>query len=97
MARKAESFKIDEKKKVIILYTNVTNVSPAEKELKEFYLSNGYTPMFEEKKPALTVAEMRKALKADEKALKSFEDAYKEKNGFFKACKVYQAWKKANK
>ena len=53
--------------------------------------------MFEEKKPALTVADMRKDLKADDKALKAFEDAYKEKNGFFKACKVYQAWKKANK
>lgn len=96
MARKAQSFKLDEKKKKIIIYTNV-EASPAEVELKNYYLSNGYAPMMEEKKAGITVKEMRKELKADEKTAAEFEAAYKEKNGFFNACKIYTNWKKAQK
>ena len=95
MAHKPKSFKIDEKKKAIIIYTNV---DPAgEQVMIDFYLRNGYTPMFEEKKAGVSVAEMRAELKKDEKALAEFEEAYKQKNGFFSACKVYTNWKKNSK
>jgi len=96
MAHKAQSFILNEKKKTITIYTNV-EASPAEVELKNYYLSNGYTPLMGEKKPGITVKEMRKELKADAEAAAAFEAAYKEKNGFFDACKVYTNWKKANK
>lgn len=96
MARKVKSFKLDEKNKIIIIYTNV-EPSPAEVELKNYYLDNNYKPMLDEKKPSLTIAQMRKELKADEKAAAEFEAAYKEKNGFFNACKIYTNWKKNNK
>ena len=95
MAHKPKSFKVNEEKKQIILFTNV---EPAgEQTLIDFYLRNGYTPLFEEKK-STSVADMRKELKKDPEALAKFEEAYKEKtNGFFKACKVYTEWKKNNK
>ena len=95
MAHKAESFKIDEKKKAIIIYTNVA-ATPAEESLKEFYLEKGYAPMLAEKKKGATVAEMRANMKGTEFA-ERFETAYKEKGGFHKACKIYAEWKKANK
>lgn len=96
MAHKAKSFKLNEKKKVIVLYTNVE--VPAEKPLIDYYLNAGFSPMFEEKKPTKSVAQMKKELSADANALKAFEDAYKDKDGgFFKACKIYSEWKKANK
>ncbi len=95
MARKPVSFKLNEKNKTIIIYTNV-DASEAEKDLKDFYLKQGYKPMFEEKKPSLTIAKMRKELSTDEAALKAFNEAYnkKEKEAFFKACKIYTDWKK---
>lgn len=110
MAHKAQSFRVEKKtikkrqgKKtveveldVIILYTNV-EPSPAEQILIDRYLDKGYEPMFEEKKAGKSVAEMREELKADKEALAKFEEEYKQKNGFFKACKVYSAWKKAQK
>lgn len=102
MAHKAESFKLTKKKtkkgevNIIVLYTNV-EISPAEQMLIDRYLNLGYEPMFEEKKAGKSVAEMREELKADADALAKFETVYKEKNGFFKACKVYGEWKKNNK
>ena len=110
MAHKAQSFKVEKKtikkrqnKKtistevnVIILYTNV-EPSPAEQMLINRYLDMGYEPMFEEKKTSLSVAEMRDELKNDADAKAKFEEAYKQKNGFFKACKVYSEWKKNSK
>lgn len=95
MAHKAKSFKLDQKKKVIVIYTNVDE--PVEKTLIDYYLNAGFTPMFDEKKPTKTVADMRKELAKDENALKAFNDAYKKKNGFFEACKIYSQWKKNNK
>lgn len=95
MARKPQSFKLDNNKKVIILYTNVR--IEAENDLINFYLDRGYTPMYAEKKPSITVADMRKEMKGDEESLKAFNDAYEKKNGFFEACKVYSEWKKAHK
>ncbi len=97
MAHKAESFKLDEKKKTIVIYTNVE--VKAEQPIVEYYLSNGYAPSFEEKKPPKTVADMRKELAADEETLKAFNAAYdsKAKDSFFKACKIYTAWKKEHK
>lgn len=104
MAHKAESFRVGKKtvKKgkekveidVIILYTNV-EANPAEQMLIDRYLKMGYEPMFEEKKASVSVADMRKELKADKETLDKFEEAYKVKNGFHKACKIYAEWKKA--
>ena len=96
MARKTESFKLEESKKVIVLYDNI-EPSAAEQTLINYYLSNGFMPMLETKKKGKTVAEMREDLKADEETLKKFNTLYDEKGGFHKACKVYAEWKKANK
>lgn len=94
MAKKAESFKLNTTKKTITLYTNVEQTS-AEKTLIEFYLNQGFIPMFEEKKKGKTVDEMRKELTdKDTDKLSEFEKAYKEEKGFFKACKIYNTWKK---
>lgn len=95
MAHKAKSFKLNQKKKNIVIYTNVDE--PAEKQLIDYYLNAGYIPMFEEKKPSKTVKDMREELSKDDDALIAFEKAYKEKNGFFNACKIYSTWKKENK
>lgn len=95
MAKKAESFKVNAEKRTITLYTNVEQTT-AEKTLIEIYLNQGYTPLFEEKKKGKSVEEMKKELKGTDK-LVEFENAYKEKNGFFKACKIYNAWKKDQK
>lgn len=94
MARKPQSFKLNEAKKIIILYTNIR--IDAENDLINFYLDRGYAPMYEEKKPSVKVADMRKAMKGDKEALDKFEEAYKQKNGFFEACKIYAEWKKNN-
>ena len=92
-----QSFKINEEKKIIILYTKVEHAEN-EKFLIEFYLKNGYRPMTETKKMGKTVAEMRKELAADDKALKEFNLAYSDKEkGFHSACKIYTNWKKNNK
>ena len=53
MAHKPKSFKLNEEKKVIILYSNVR--VPEETELITFYLSRGYSPMYEEKKATVKV------------------------------------------
>ena len=95
MAHKPTSFKLNEKKKTIVIYTNVE--ANAEKTLIDFYLGQGYAPMFEEKKPSKKVDDMKKELKADPETLAKFEAAYEQKNGFFDACKIYAEWKKANK
>lgn len=108
MARKADSYKLVEKAikdrktketktiKCIVLYNNV-EPTPAEQKMIDFYLLNGYTPMFEEKKSGKKVAEMREEM--DKETLEKFDAAYnnKEKGGFHKACKIYAEWKKANK
>ena len=104
MAHKAESFKLDEKKKVIVLYTNV-EPNYAEKSLIEFYLKNGYAPKMEEKKRTKTVAEMRKDFGEDKEALAEFNRLYKikankdkeEKSGFHQATKFYVEFMKKKK
>lgn len=96
MAHKPKSFKLDEKKKEIIIYTNVEQ-EPSEKILITFYLENGYKPKFDEKKPAKTVKQMRAELKQDLEMLDAFDAAYGKPKGFFEACKVYNAWKKQQK
>ena len=102
MAKKAQSFKLDVKNKTIILFTNVEQTT-AEKTLFEFYLNQGYTPKFEEKKKGITVKEMRENLKADPDTLNKFNEIYKCKDkdkiekkeaGFHAACKLYNEWKK---
>lgn len=97
MARRAQSFKLDTEKKTITIYTNVEAVE-AEKNLTEFYLKQGYSPLFEVKKATKTVKEMEAELKKnDADAYAKFIEAYKQKNGFFDACKIYSDWKKKNK
>lgn len=99
MAHKATAFSVNQKKKIITIYTNI-EMNPAEKGVYEFYLANGYTPVFCEKKDGITVKVMRDTLKNDKKALDEFNDIYKSKDkdkGFFGACKYFNEWKKANK
>ena len=108
MAHKATSFKVDDKKQAIVLYTNV-EAPVGEKTMIEFYLGKGYTPMFEEKKKSKTIPEMREEMKDDQKALDEFNKIYdtkpaenatkKEKSevGFFGACKYYTKWAKEQK
>lgn len=101
MAHKAKSFKLDQKKKVIVIYTNVEE--PAEQQLINYYLNAGFTPMFDEKKATKTVAEMREDLAVDADALKEFNKLYSaktvkgQKAPFFNACKFYNDWKKGQK
>ena len=101
MAKKAESFRVidrvdkktNKRIKELVLYSNVIPTE-AEKTLIEYYLNNGFKPKTEEKKKNITIEQMREDLKGTDK-LVEFENAYKEKEkGFFKACKVYNAWKK---
>lgn len=99
MAKKAEGFRVDTKNKVLVLYTNVERPEAEETAIK-MYIAGGYAVKFEEKKPALTLAKMRKELQADENALKAFNDAYNKKDdkkAFFNACKIYTEWAKKNK
>ena len=100
MARKADSFRLIEKQKVIVLYTNETP-TPAEETLIKFYLSAGYAPKMEEKKPGIKIKEMRKKLEKDAPdVLEKFNKAYnnkEDKKAFFNACKVYSDWEKAQK
>jgi hypothetical protein len=93
MAKKPQSFKLDSKAKTITLYTNVEQ-NETEKALIEFYLMQGYTPLFEAKKKGVSVADMRKALAEDETKLEEFNKLYKEKNGFHDACRVYTEFMK---
>lgn len=104
MAKKPQSFKVDSKKKIIILYTNVDKVE-AEQFLIDYYLQNGFTPKLEEKKKGKTVDEMRKDMENDKKALDNFNAMYsnkdkeaiaKKKAGFHAACKYYNEWKSDN-
>lgn len=107
MAKKPQSFKLDEKRKVIILYSNVR--IEAENDLINFYLDRGYKPMYEVKKAPTKIEDMRKELEADKEALAKFEEIYKTKVskdaskeekkrvGFFGACKYYTDWKKKQK
>lgn len=108
MAHKATSFKVDDKKKAIIVYTNV-EAPVGEKTMIEFYLGMGYALLFEEKKKSKGIPEMREELAKDPDALAEFnkiyatkpaEDATKEdkgKVGFFGACKYYTEWAKKQK
>lgn len=96
MAKKAQSFKVDNKKKVIVIYNNVEQTD-GERTVIEFYLKQGYTPKFDDKAKSKTVAEMKAELEQDEEALANFKNAYAEKNGFHNACKIYTDWVKAQK
>lgn len=102
MAKKIQSFRIDEKKKAIIIYTNVEPIA-AEETVKTFYLNKGYMPLLEEKKKGITVEEMREEMKDDIKALEEFNKLYtckdkkkieEKKAGFHAACKFFNKWVK---
>lgn len=92
MAKAPQSFKINADNKTIIIYTNV-EPNTAEQKLQDFYLKSGYTPLMEEKKKGIRVADMRKALEGTDK-LDEFNELYA--NGdFFGACKIYTEFKKS--
>lgn len=111
MAHKPISFRIDEKKKAIIRYSNIP-MPVAEKELFDMYRLEKYKVLLEEKKDEdkVTVQSMRDDLKDDKEALKEFNRRYKLKkdeehldkngkplSGFHSATQYYNQWKKAHK
>ncbi len=102
MAHKPKSFKLDEKKKAIIIYTN-SEYLEEEAYIREYYLKNGYMPLSEVKKETIKVADMRKELAKDPETLAKFNEAYKDKEivdgkiGYHRAMKIYSDWKKENK
>lgn len=101
MAHKAESYKVDDKKETIILYTNI-EPNAAEQRMIDRFVDKGFEVKFAEKKPTLTVEQMREALAGDEATLKAFNDAYATKgkgkeSGLFVACKIFNEWKKEQK
>ena len=84
MARTVKGFRVDTKRKVVVLYTNM-------KRTVEQY--------FEDWKNAL-VEMMKKELKGKDKAafdefVKLYETNDDEGLGFHKACKYYSDWKKS--
>lgn len=111
MAKKFESFRLDEKKHAIILYTNAApSVIEEEKPLRDYYLNNGWFPMKEEKKKT-TVEMMRSHFENDKEALAEFNRLYalkeneitevgkngKKKTGFHLAAKYHADYVKAHK
>ncbi len=94
MAKKPQSFKVDTKKNIIVLYTNV-KADESEQFLIDFYLNKGFMPRMEEKKKGKTVEAMRSDL--NEEQLKEFNRLYAEKNGFHSACKYYNECMKKKK
>lgn len=106
MAKAQKTFKIDEGKKVIIVYSNL-NQTEEDDIIIQKYAKYGYTIQLKEKKKAETVSEMRAKLELEDKAaLDEFNRLYaikKDKNdeesksGFHLACKFYTDWKKDNK
>lgn len=99
MARREKGYSVNTKKKVITKYTNVKRTDMEEREISD-YIQNGYKVKYEKK---INVAEMRRQLKKDEKALKEFNALYSstvEDGGacaFHSAMQYYQKWAKANK
>ena len=105
MAHKPKSYYIDAEKKIIVLYTNV-EANEAEKQMREYYLSNGFTVLLDEKKKSPKKDEMLAELEknAPEKAeefkayyngeKKMYKEDGEKLQPFFAACKVYQAYKK---
>lgn len=111
MAHKPISFRLDEKKKAIIRYSNVS-MPVAEKELFDMYRAEGYKILLEDKNEdkKITVSSMREDLKDDKEALKEFNRRYKLKedkehldkngkplSGFHSATQYYNSWKKEHK
>ena len=96
MARKEKGYSVNTKKKVITKYTNVKRSETDELEISD-YIQNGYKVKYEKK---INVAEMRRQLKKDEKALKEFNKLYsmKVEDGgacaFHSAMQFYQKWVK---
>ena len=112
MARKYESFKLDDKRNAIIIYTNVdAKTVEEEKEIRMFYLNQGRIPMKEEKKAPVTIAQMRSDFGEDKEALAEFNRLYSlkpdevteigkngnKKTGFHLAAKYHADYLKAHK
>ncbi len=88
--------KVDEEKKVIIINWSI-KATPAEEKKVEYYTKAGYilkdfsekrAKKMTEKADRLSAAQIREELKADEKALKNFNDMLSAE-GFFKAKSWY--------
>ena len=98
MAKTEKSYRIDKKKKVVVLFSNIKQTD-ADKMLIDTYVRNGYTLKAEIK---ITVAMMRAEMKNDKTALDEFNRLYTLNEeggalGFHRACQFYTKWKKENK
>ena len=110
--RKKPTYKIDEKNKIVIIYSNMEQTAAEKQFIKDYYLDAGYTLKLVERKINPTVEEMMEALKnADMDLYNAFVEAYNTKlkktekgekakfneSGFAKACKIYNTWDKARR
>lgn len=98
MAKTEKSYRIDKKKKVVVLFSNIDQTD-ADKMLIDTYVRNGYTLKAQTK---TTVAMMRAEMKNDKTALDEFNRLYTLNEeggalGFHRACQFYTKWKKENK
>lgn len=82
---------------------DINALTEKEMEVVKKYVALGFTVKEAPKQKTKTVAEMREELSVDAEALKEFNKLYSaksvkgEKAPFFKACKYYNDWKKAQK
>lgn len=98
MAKTEKSYRIDKKKKVVVLFSNIEQTD-TDKMMIDTYVRNGYTLKAEKK---ITVAMMRAEMKNDKTALDEFNRLYTLNEeggalGFHRACQFYTKWKKENK
>lgn len=96
MARQVKGYRVDTKKKVVILFTNIKRTK-ADELIIGTYINNGYKVRTEKK---TTVEMMKKELKEKDKtAYEKFVKLYTTNEedgalGFHRACKFYSDWKK---
>ena len=98
MARKEKGFRIDTKKKVVTLFSNIERTE-ADEMIIDTYVRNGYKLKVEKK---ITISMMKAELKKDKTALAEFERLYTLNEeggalGFHRACQFYTKWKKESK
>lgn len=98
MARKSKSYRVDTKKKILIMYSNVKQTSE-DKFIINTYIDNGYKLKVEKK---TSIEDMRKALEKDTQALEEFNRLYDLNEeggalGFHRACQFYTKWLKDKK
>lgn len=94
MAKVKSGIKVDTKRKIVTVYTNVRQTA-SDKKFIDIYVANGYT-LAEAKKPySPRTKEMDKNIDkyADEKIKEEYQSA-KDDTDFFGACSIYSKWEK---